>query len=350
VFAPPVQRAADAKVKDKYDLAMRMLDFPNTPRAQLEPQPWALPNVASYLCFNWKMRDAFIYSETLVDAIINDKGAFKDIWDNLRTDPNGPMIDIFKELLDHLAPRATLLSDVAVPVDLKSERIMALVEVTNPAIVTKTLVKAFSKDPQAKARLYKDVTIWEILQGQELAADETELMIEGVGFVSTEAPKEGDKAKEKGAPNNATLPNMAITVFKDYLIVSTHVDFITEFIDHHAAGAGLGGEADYGRVRDALVKLGSKDDSFHFFSRTDESYRATYELLKQGKLPESETMLARLLNAITGPKEDGAIRKQEIDGSKLPEFEKVQKYLGPGGLFAQTDDNGWWLVGCLLKK
>jgi hypothetical protein len=51
-----------------------------------------------------------------------------------------------------------------------------------------------------------------------------------------------------------------------------------------------------------------------------------------------------------GPKEEGALRAQEIDGSKLPNFDLVKKYLGPGGLFAQTEDDGWWLVGCLLKK
>jgi hypothetical protein len=28
----------------------------------------------------------------------------------------------------------------------------------------------------------------------------------------------------------------------------------------------------------------------------------------------------------------------------------VKKYLGPGGAFVQTQDDGWWIVGCLLKK
>ncbi len=40
-------------------------------------------------------------------------------------------------------------------------------------------------------------------------------------------------------------------------------------------------------------------------------------------------MLARLLNAMMGPKEEGAVRDPEIDGSKLPEFDLVKKYLGP---------------------
>ena len=107
---------------------------------------------------------------------------------------------------------------------------------------------------------------------------------------------------------------------------------------------------DFQRVQAALEKLGSDNDSFRFFARTDESYRATYELLKLGKLPESETMLARIINGLAGPQEDGVIRKQAIDGSKLPDFELVKKYLGPGGLYAQTEAEGWWIVGCLLKK
>jgi hypothetical protein len=244
-----------------------------------------------------------------------------------------------------------LLSDVKLPVDIKSERLLAVIELNGMGaadIVAHTVEKAFKNDPQAKRRVYQGHVIWEITQDETLAEEETELMIEGAGFVSTEAPKDEEKKKED---EETKLPNMAITVFLDHLIISTHVDFIQDFIAHQAKGGGdLAGTADYRRVRTELTNLGSKNDSFLFFSRTDESYRATYELLQQGKLPEAETMLARLLNTVLGPKEDGVVRQQEFDGSKLPNFELVKKYLGPGGLFVQTEDNGWWLVGCLLKK
>jgi hypothetical protein len=351
VYAPPVQRAPNDQHKDKYALAMRMLDFPNsTAPDALEPPPWALPDVATYLSFNWKMRQAFDYSETLVDAVVGDKGTFKEIWESLKTDPHGPQIDIYKELLPYLGTRATLLSDVKLPVDTKSERLLAVVELVGDKAaehVAKTVQKAFKDDPQAKRRVYQGQVIWEITQDESLA-EETELMIEGAGFVSTEAPKAEEKKKDD---EETKLPNMAITVFLDHLVISTHVDFIRDFIDHETKGGGnLAQASDYQRVRAELTNLGSKNDSFLFFSRTDESYRATYELLQQGKLPEAETILARLLNGILGPKEEGAIRQQEIDGSKLPNFDLVKKYLGPGGLFVQTEDNGWWLVGCLIKK
>jgi hypothetical protein len=285
VFAPPVKRQPNDKRTGKYDLAMRMLDFPNSAAADsLEPQPWVLSDVATYLSFNWKMKEAFDYSETLVDAITGEKGVFKDIWESMKVDPNGPQIDIYKGLINHLGTRATILSDVRVPVDLQSERLMALVEVTDEQTVANTVKKAFEKDPQAKKRIFHEQIIWEITQDEGLA-EAPELMIEGAGFVS--ASEDGDKEKDRPA-DEAKLPNMAITVYKGHLIVATHVDFIEDLITGQPTHLRM--MTDYQLVAQKLGQLGSKNDSFRFFSRTDESYRAAYDLLKQGKLPESETM------------------------------------------------------------
>ena len=342
VYAPPVKKPAVEG--DRYNLSMRMLDFPKSAPGTLEPQAWAMADIATYVSFNWKMQAAFKYSESLVDAIIADKGAWKEIWKGMKEDEFGPEIDIFNDLVNHLGERATLLADVTVPVGLKSERLLALVEVKNPAIVAKTLEKAFKADPSAKKRIYKGQVIWELTE-EQLAGESPELMIEG-GFVAgPEKKKDEPDEKEK------VLPNMAITVFSGHLVVSTHLNFVQELIDKAAAMPNLSVMPDYIRVKDELIKLGSTNDSFRFFTRTDESYRATYELIQQGKLPEAETLLARLLNAMLGPTEEGVVREQEIDGKKLPPFDQMKKYLGPGGVYVQQDEKlGWWIVGCLLKK
>jgi len=144
-----------------------------------------------------------------------------------------------------------------------------------------------------KKRVVGGQTIWEITQDETLAED-TELTIEGAGFVSTTEAAPAEKEKPKEQEEETKLPNMAICVFLNHLIISTHVDFIQDLIKHQQQvnALSLSQADDYQRVRKPLVTLGSKLDSFRFFSRTDESYRATYELLKQGKLPEAETMLA----------------------------------------------------------
>jgi hypothetical protein len=341
VYAPAVKRNPNDKSKDKYDLAMRMLDFPSSPApGTLDPQPWALPDVAAYLSFNWKMRQAFDYSETLFDAIMDDKGAFKEMWSARKTGAEGPPIDIYADLLDHLGTRATLLSDVKLPVDLKSERQLALFELKTPAdtaAVAKTLDKNFKANERARQRTVQDHVIWEVEQAPQ----------------NEEPPGKGKakaKAKPKAAEKEIPPRRTAFAAYLGHLIISTHADFIEEFIKRQEKNLGLAPEIDHQRVRAALTALGSKNDSFRYFNRTEKSYRANYDLFKQGKLPAAETLLAGLLNALLGSGNNSTPRKPEFDGSKLPEFNSIKKYLGPGGLFAQSEDDGWWLVGCLLKK
>src|SRR5262249_50826890 len=340
VYAPAVKRGPNDKSKDKYDLAMRMLDFPNsTAPTALDPQSWALPDVAAYLTFNWKMRQAFDYSETLFDAIMDNKGAFKEMWSAKKSGAESAPVDIYADLLDHVGTRATLLSDVKVPVDLKSERQLVLIELKTPAhtaAVAKTLDKNFSANDRARKLPVQNPVIWEVEQPPQ-----------------DEPPAKGKakpKAKAKAPQQQAPPRRTAFTAFLGHLIISTHADYIQEFISRQGQNAGLAKEIDYSRVRTALTALGSKNDSFRYFNRTEESYQANYELFKQGKLPASETLLADLLNALLNSANDKSTRKPEFDGSKLPEFDSIKKYLGPGGLYAQSEDDGWWLVGCLLKK
>jgi hypothetical protein len=343
VYAPAVKRDPAKPSTDKYDLAMRMMNFPNG--GDLEPQKWVMNDVGGYLTLNWKMQDAFKYSETLVDALAGEKGTFDEIWESMKRDPHGPKIDIYAELVDHLGERATLLTDITVPVHLKSERQMGLIEVKKPDVVAKTLEKAFKDDPAAIKRPFKDHIIWEIKQEETLAEDE-ELMIEGAGFVSEK--KKDAKDEEEDEP---VLPNMAVTVFEGHLVVSTHVSFVEELITRAKDPKNLATMDDFKRVHAALTKRGmnNQDTSIRYFSRTDETFRHTYEMIKIGKLPESESMFARILNGMLSEDED-TVRKPEIDGSKLPNFDLVKKYLGPGGTFIQSEDEGWYLVGTLLKK
>ena len=61
-------------------------------------------------------------------------------------------------------------------------------------------------------------------------------------------------------------------------------------------------------------------------------------------------MLARLLNTLFGEGKKGAVRAQKIDGSKLPEYQVVRRYLGPAGLQATSEPEGWFLKGFTLSK
>ncbi|MCE9525528.1 MAG: hypothetical protein K8R36_05690, partial [Planctomycetales bacterium] len=208
VYAPPVVRKEGDKNKDKYNLAMRMLEFKNS--EEIAPPGWIPADAATYITFHMNLKKAFHYSESLVDEYAGDKGVFKAMWENLAHDPAGPMIDIEKELIDHLGERVTLVSDVKIPVDLKSERLIVAVELLGPksvATVTKTLEKAFSADPSAKKREFKGHVIWELIN--DAAAEPDLLTVEGAAAPGGKSGDDEEKKDEEETEEKPILPNMA---------------------------------------------------------------------------------------------------------------------------------------------
>ena len=67
-------------------------------------------------------------------------------------------------------------------------------------------------------------------------------------------------------------------------------------------------------------------------------------------MPESESILGRILNRLLGPDDEDILREQTIDGAGLPEFQAVRRYLGPAGAFGRTESDGWFAAGLILNK
>jgi hypothetical protein len=67
-------------------------------------------------------------------------------------------------------------------------------------------------------------------------------------------------------------------------------------------------------------------------------------------MPESETMLARVLNSLSGADKKGVPRKQKIDGHQMPDFDVVRRHLGPAGTYVVSEDAGWFIKGFMLSK
>jgi hypothetical protein len=174
-----------------------------------------------------------------------------------------------------------------------------------------------------------------------------EIKIEGAGFdpFATGGEEEAVEEEEK-----KILPNSALTVAHGHLIVASHVDFIVDLLKRPLGSDVLTDAADYQQIQDSLSKIGAGSSSFRFFTRTDEAYRPTYELIRQGKMPEAKTILGKVLNRALGPDEKGILREQQIDGAKMPEFDAVRRYLGPAGVYVRSEDDGWFVAGCLLSK
>jgi hypothetical protein len=137
------------------------------------------------------------------------------------------------------------------------------------------------------------------------------------------------------------------------LFIASHIEFLEEVLSVEDSPSQLKTAGDYREVENAMSQLLPGIASARFFVRTDEAYRPIYELLRQGKMPESETLLGRLLNRLLTPPEvedEGVLREQKIDGRQLPDFEMVRRYFSPAGTVVRTGNDGWFIVGATLSK
>jgi hypothetical protein len=301
-------------------------------------------DLASATSFQIKSRDGFEHARTLVDAIAGDEGFFEDLLASIKDDPKGPQIDVRKEFVAYLGDKVTVLSDHTFPITPQSERMLVAVEVTDEEAVLRTIHKALDSDPDARRLNVEGHTVWEFLDKQDDATDDLQLTIDGIDPIGEAAPAEQDEVEER------ILRNSAITVARGQFIVATQVELLRRILAERAENDRLSLSEDAQLVTEHLLRLGAGRDSLRSFVRTDEEYRPTYELIRQGRMPESESVLGRVLNRMLGPEDEDMLREQKIDGSRLPDFQAVRRYLGPAGMYSRTETDGWFLTGVVLDK
>ena len=268
--------------------------------------------------------------------------------EGLEKDPYGPQVDVRKDFVAHLGQRLTLVTDYQVPITPKCERFLFALELKNEEAITATVEKFMQSEENAVKTEFEGKTIWEISEAQE-EIEELDIDVGGLDLLEPVEPVQDVKneAGEKG------IPTSAVCVTEGHLFIASHADFMKEVFTNEGAEAGLSTAGDYREVERALNQLLPGSASARFFTRTDEAYRPVYELLRQGKMPESETLLGRLLNRLLAPPEDEEqriLREQKIDGRLLPDFEMVRRYFSPAGTVVRSSENGWFIAGATLSK
>jgi len=339
IYAPPIPGEPE-----KYRLAMRMMEFPN--RGQLNAQTWMPRKLASYRTFNCDLDNAFENFGTLFDAVMGYDDAFAGVLEGLERDPYGPQVDVRKDFIAHLGQRVTLVTDYKVPITPKCERFLFVVELTNEEAIAATIKKFMESDPNATRTDFQGKVVWEIQEAQE-EVPELDIAVADLDLLD---PIEETPTNQ---PGKIGKPTSAVCVAEGHLFISSHAEFLKEVLTIEEPKNALGNAGDYREVNRALSQLMSGDTAAKFFIRTDEAFRPVYELLRQGKMPESETLLGRLLNRLLTPADDedeGILREQKIDGRQLPDFEMVRRYFSPAGTAVRSVEDGWLIVGATLSK
>ncbi|MBM3954519.1 MAG: hypothetical protein FJ309_07885 [Planctomycetes bacterium] len=346
IYAPPLPGRKPFS-PDRFNLAARMLEFPNA--ASVEPPAWVPREVGSWMALQWDMRAAFRSAESLVDDVVGEKGVFDDVIASLKEDPDGPQIDVESELVNCLGQRVSVVSDYATPIDTDSERLVIAIEATDEESVRKAVAKSMSTDRDMRKVEFEGHVIWEQIDHTDAIP---QLEIETPGLARRHADDEDDDSRGRRRVREREeklLPHSAVTVAKGHLLIASHRDFLERVLATSGDESSLAGSADYTIVAAEVARLFPGSIALRSFGRTDRTVRPAYEMLRRGEMPKSKSLTGQLLNAILGDGKEGSVRRQRIDGSTLPEFETIQRYFGTAGAGMEAVENGWYVAGVALR-
>jgi hypothetical protein len=340
IYAPP-----------PYQLAMRMLDFPNA--APYPPDAWVPADVASCASFTWQMQTAFDKSNTLVDEIYGGRDILKDSLESLRDDPNGARVDLQRGVIDNLGTRAWMIFDYSQPTTEDSEQRMFAAEVNNIETVAKTIEKFMRSDKAVKLHEIAGHDVWQI-PPDEMATEDDEdvpdLVVEHPGL---EKHSPGRKPLP-GQEGDRLLSNSYVVVAHGHLMLASHIDLVKKMLRDASEVAAMSRDADYQRVNTQIEievkRRGWSGVCMRRFSRTDEEFRSSYELTRMGKMPQSQSILGQLLNGGRPEPAKGQTLEQRINASKLPPYDTARRYFGPSGWVGTSEPDGWFFVNFTLRK
>jgi len=336
IYAP---KDAAAESGDRFRLGARILSFPNDANHQI---PDFVPEqVATYLDLRWDIQRAFQYVESIVNEYADDDDWYREMLISLKEDINSPRVDIENDIVKNLGNQVYMMVDNELPAHEFSEQRLLGFQIVNVAPVEAAINKIFKNDPTAEKHEYQDQVIWEIHEEEE----------EEVPTLMIVAPGYDNLVYGALAQDSEPEPGTAVAVVDNFLFFANNKEIVKKAIDAKLKGATLAKNADYQRVQVVLKTLGSGSDSVQYFAESEAALRANYELMQQGKMPESNSVVGKAINYMLSDGDDPAgDRTQNVDASKLPPFDEVKQYLGPSGAYSQSEDNGWYATGAMLKK
>jgi hypothetical protein len=337
---------------ERFDLAARVLRFPNA--AGVAPPAWAGAGMAGWTALEWDIRKAFKSADGLVDDVIGEKDVFKDVVESIRDEADGPQVDLEADLIGALGTRVTLLSGHMQPLGTDCERIVIAIESTDPARLSKTIDKLMKDNSDMRRIEIGGQGVWELI---DRTHDELQVSVEtpGGGVQHADGHEGDDDAAHRRRQKlrqkeERLLPHSTVTVAHGHLLIASHRDILEQVLAPTAAGGPLAATADYRAAAAVLDGLLPNQSAARSFLREEESLRPSYELLRQGAMPKSKSLLGQVLNATLGEAKPGAVREQRLDGSTLPPFEAIRRHLGIGCMGMQTTADGWYVAGAVIPR
>jgi len=275
--------------------------------SKMEPESWVPANVTSYQSLGWDFDTAY----TAINEIANmfSPGILNVLEQQLVGPNGGEPLSFQKDIFGPMGSRVTIISDVVKPIKEDSQRMLFGVALDDSAAFGKTLLKLFELAGQEpKKREFQGTTIYDI-----------EPDLPAAGGVNIDSGK------------------LSIAIAKDTLFVTSNVTLLESVL--RGGYEKLADSAAYKTV----AKNFPASTATISFTATEESARATYEMLRLGTLERAAEAAAGQLPG--APNVD-----LPFDPKKLPDFSVFAKYLTNGGGYSVTDEDGVTSTQFLIRK
>ncbi len=335
---------ATTDLPSKYELAARMLQLVNAP---CQPIPgWVDESVASFNRLNLKIEEAFWASETLIDEAMGDE-IFRPMINGIAKDEDGPQIDLENSVLPNLDDQIILLTDNTMPVSESSERMLVAIRVLDAQKVKEAVRKAMEVEPDTtRLDVVPGVEIWRVEPGKSDDSFDSDAFDDLVDLGFDDDIEEQPPLLQHWA---IALVDQGAGSTAPYLMFSSHSDLLIETVQRiqQGKGGGLEDVAETQAVVAALKDLGCAEPAYDRVVRLKLSLRAKYELLQQGKLKDSDSVLTSIYRRLFEKEEGG--EPDPLNAEKLPPLQQVEHFFPDGGSYVEVVEDGWSVTGFLLK-
>ena len=337
-----------------YRYSMNMLAFYNETRFEL-PR-WVPEEIAGTTTLYIDMLEMFDHFGPLFDAMFvpGNRSGWEDILEGMKNDPHGLQIDVREELILLLERKILFFTEYDKPITPDSENLLVAISIKEgkTAEVLQALHKLIPEEDLDFERFeFGEHLLWQKRPFVDIQRPEITIGVPplpGTGAVRPAVNPIGQEQEE------VIFPKGAITVAFDLILFSSNVDYLKHILTQVRESNGfLEKTTDYEIVLQEFQsgESGQNPRFLQSFSRSAEAVRPTYEMIRQGKMPQSKSILGQVLNLLlTPPEMEEEIRPSRIDGSKMPDFETIQHYFGPAGLLGVTEENGWFFKGFSLEQ
>ncbi|MCU0721744.1 MAG: hypothetical protein MUC83_18685 [Pirellula sp.] len=342
------------KLEQPVEEPVKILTFPNV--KTFDVPSWLSTGSASVTAFSWDLKEAFPRFKYLVDGYVNSPGTFDSMMDGIKTDIQGPQIDIAKEVLPLLSSQFFIVTEITEPITPVSKRSLVAVKLNDPEGKFAEIVERYgSNEPQGQPLDVPDTKyrIWSFLN----ETDDVEVELDfAAGTKKSTAAKEDknqtndDSESEGDDEEEPLLDQWAISVVDGYFLFASDAELLMETIERVKSNdQSLFKEADVARANEIIQKLlGEDSHSLMQIDRTDKSFEMQYELFREGQLSASRSVAAAILDRILDPKKKNKDKQQKISGNALPPFAEIRSYFMPAGTVSTSSDEGWLIQSFIL--